>query len=137
MMQIGEVATRVGLSLRTLRHWDEIGLVTPSERSPGGFRLYTEQDVERLVLVKSMKPLDFPLDQIRDLVELIDLLSSDPPPDAASAEDMLKRLGMYRTATDSRIESLRAQLHGLDSLSQNMRSLANTTALRRDRDAAP
>lgn len=129
-MQIGEVATRVGLSLRTIRHYDELGIVTPSERSPGGFRLYTEADVERLRLVKSMKPLDFPLDQIRDLVELITALSADPPADDASTEDMLKRLGLYRAAADSRIESLRAQLDGLENLSQSMRSLANRTARR-------
>jgi DNA-binding transcriptional MerR regulator len=129
-MQIGEVAARVGLSLRTIRHYDEIGLVTPSERSPGGFRLYTEQDVERLTLVKSMKPLEFPLEQIRDLVELITALSTEPPPDAETADDLLKRLGMYRAAADSRIEALRAQLHGLEALSQNLRSLATTTARR-------
>ena len=97
----------------------------------GGFHLYTEADVERLALVKSMKPLDFPPDQIRDLVELITALSAQPPPGAAATEDMRKRLGMYRAATDSRIESLRAQLHGLEALSQNLRSLANTAARRR------
>jgi DNA-binding transcriptional MerR regulator len=45
MMQIGEAAERVGLSLRTIRHWDEVGLVVPSARSNGGFRLYTEADI--------------------------------------------------------------------------------------------
>jgi len=47
-MQIGEVADRTQLSLRTIRHYDEVGLVPPSARSEGGFRLYTEADVERL-----------------------------------------------------------------------------------------
>ena len=45
-MQIGEVAERTGLSLRTLRHYDEIGLLRPAGRSDGGFRLYTADDVE-------------------------------------------------------------------------------------------
>ena len=44
-MQIGEVAERVKLSLRTIRHYEEVGLVPPSARSKGGFRLYTEADV--------------------------------------------------------------------------------------------
>src|SRR5690348_10590123 len=44
-MQIGEVADRIGLSLRTIRYYEEVGLITPSARSPGGFRLYTEDDV--------------------------------------------------------------------------------------------
>ncbi|CAM5727047.1 hypothetical protein SBADM41S_09163 [Streptomyces badius] len=46
-MQIGEVAARTELSLRTIRHYEETGLVVPSARSRGGFRLYTEYDVAR------------------------------------------------------------------------------------------
>ena len=42
MMQIGELADRAEMSLRTIRHYDEVGLLTPSGRSDGGFRLYTD-----------------------------------------------------------------------------------------------
>ena len=55
--QIGEVAERTELSLRTLRHYDEIGLLQPSARSEGGFRLYTDDDVDRLLVIRRMKPL--------------------------------------------------------------------------------
>ncbi|WP_043368340.1 MerR family DNA-binding transcriptional regulator, partial [Mycolicibacterium conceptionense] len=48
-MQIGEVAARTELSIKTIRHYDEVGLVTPSARSAGGFRLYTADDVNRLL----------------------------------------------------------------------------------------
>ena len=44
-MQIGEVAERTNLSLRTIRYYEEVDLVPPSARTPGGFRLYTEADV--------------------------------------------------------------------------------------------
>ena len=47
-MQIGEAAERVGLSIRTIRHYEEVGLIVPSARSGGGFRLYTEPDLARL-----------------------------------------------------------------------------------------
>ena len=53
---IGEVASRAGLSLRTVRYWESIGLVTPSGRTEGGFRLYTEQDVQRLLVVRALRP---------------------------------------------------------------------------------
>ena len=56
MHQIGQVAEAVGLSLRTIRHWEEVGLVLPSGRSAAGFRLYTDRDTERLRLLKKMKP---------------------------------------------------------------------------------
>ena len=69
LMQIGDVAERVGLSLKTVRHYEEVGLVPVARRSPGGFRLYDEQAVERLLVIKQMKPLDFTLEQIRELLD--------------------------------------------------------------------
>lgn len=52
MHQIGEVAEAVGLSLRTIRYYEEVGVVPPWGRTAGGFRLYTDDDIERLRLVK-------------------------------------------------------------------------------------
>ncbi len=59
MHQIGEVAERVGLSLRTVRYYEEMGLIPPQQRTGGGFRLYTDENIERLLLIKQMKPLGF------------------------------------------------------------------------------
>ena len=63
-MQIGEIAQRTGLSLRTLRHYDEVGLLRPSGRSDGGYRLYTHEDLERLLVIRRMKPLGFTLEEM-------------------------------------------------------------------------
>lgn len=71
MMHIGELAERTELSLRTLRHYDEIGLLEPSGRSEGGFRLYTEDDYERLMLIRRMKPLGYSLEQMGDLLRAL------------------------------------------------------------------
>ncbi|GAA1333371.1 MerR family transcriptional regulator [Brachybacterium rhamnosum] len=79
LLHIGAVAERTELSLRTLRHYDEIGLVNPSERSEGGFRLYSDADVERILLIRRMKPLDFTLEQMR---ELLDITHQVAQPDA-------------------------------------------------------
>ncbi|MBH5143631.1 MerR family transcriptional regulator [Rhodococcus erythropolis] len=75
-MQIGEVAERTELSIKTIRHYDDVGLVTPSERSAGGFRLYTEADVQRLLVIRRMKPLGFTLDEMRQLLESLEILES-------------------------------------------------------------
>ncbi|NMH78105.1 MerR family transcriptional regulator [Pseudonocardia xinjiangensis] len=123
-MQIGEVATRVGLSLRTIRHWDEVGLVVPSKRSAGGFRLYTEADIDRLVLVKTLRPLDFSLEQLRELLATMDALEDDLGDDARVTAELAGRLGVFRTAVDSRVEALRAQVQGLEMLSRELRRLA-------------
>ncbi|WP_264886216.1 MerR family transcriptional regulator [Dietzia sp. NCCP-2495] len=75
-MKIGEVAERTALSIRSLRHYDELGLVSPSAHSPGGFRLYTEADVERLLLIRRMKPLGFSLDRMKDFCRALDARSA-------------------------------------------------------------
>jgi DNA-binding transcriptional MerR regulator len=132
MMQIGEAAERVGLSLRTIRHWDEVGLVVPSARSTGGFRLYTEADIERLALVKTLKPLDFSLEQMRELLATTDALAADCGTDDATTEDLLGRVAMYQAAASSRIEALRAQIQGLETLLGELRRQAADCARHRE-----
>lgn len=62
-MRIGEIAARAGMSTRMLRHYDRIGLVTPSGRTAGGYREYTEEDVRRLLHVESLRSLGLSLAQ--------------------------------------------------------------------------
>lgn len=76
-LQIGQVAVRTELSINTVRHYDEVGLVTPSARSAGGFRLYTESDVDRLLVIRRMKPLGFTLLEMKDLLDALDTLTGD------------------------------------------------------------
>ena len=78
VMHIGELAERTALSLRTIRHYDEIGLLVPSGRSVGGFRQYTQGDLERLLLIRRMKPLGFSLEQMSDLLDAIARHRDDP-----------------------------------------------------------
>lgn len=121
-MQIGEVAERTGLSLRTIRHYEEVGLVTPSARSKGGFRLYTEVDVERLMVIRRMKPLDFSLDEMRDLLQITDrLAATDAPPNGEERERLRERLDAYRKVADARCETLRARLLAAEDFAATLR----------------
>lgn len=106
-MHIGAVAERTGLSLRTLRHYDEVGLLTPSGRTDGGFRLYTEADVERLLLIRRMKPLGFTLEEMADLLTIVDEMRHAP--DAAAAT-VSQRLSAYITAAETRRADLADKL---------------------------
>lgn len=72
LLQIGEVGERTGLSLRTLRYYDEMGLAEPSARSEAGYRLYSEADVARLELLKRMKSFGLSLEEMRELVGQLD-----------------------------------------------------------------
>ncbi|MFG2683080.1 MerR family transcriptional regulator [Streptomyces sp. NPDC048392] len=109
-MQIGEVAARTELSLRTIRHYEETGLVIPSARSQGGFRLYTETDVARLMVIRRMKPLGFTLDQMRDLLDATDRLDSGEALDSDERENLLDRVRVYEQAAMEQVEKLRVQL---------------------------
>lgn len=82
LLQIGEVSARTELSIKTIRHYDDVGLVVPSARSAGGFRLYTGDDVARLIAIRRMKPLGFSLQEMRDLLAALHTLD-DAGADAA------------------------------------------------------
>ena len=64
--KIGELARETGLTVRALHHYDDLGILSPSYRTEGDHRLYTEEDVARLQQIVSMKSLGFGLDQIKD-----------------------------------------------------------------------
>jgi MerR family copper efflux transcriptional regulator len=118
-VQIGDVAERTGLSMRTIRWYEEVGLVRPSARTSGGFRLYTEPDIERLELVKRMKPLDFTLEEMRDLLATVDQLD-DGANSAAQQAPLRERLLMYRELADQRVEALRTQLANAEMFAQSL-----------------
>jgi MerR family transcriptional regulator, thiopeptide resistance regulator len=67
--KVGELANRTGITVRTLHHYDEIGLLTPSERSRSGYRLYTERDIVRLQQILSLRHLGFSLEEIRTCLD--------------------------------------------------------------------
>lgn len=114
-MHIGELAERTGLSLRTIRHYDEVGLLRPSGRTEGGFRLYTEHDLEQLLLIRRMKPLGFSLDEMREMLSVVDQLSTRSPPSRKQTA-LRKRLAVFRdTACEKREEMVR-QLQLADEL---------------------
>ena len=132
LRQIGEVAEQIGLSLRTIRYYEEVGLITPSARSQGGFRLYSDADVARLELVKWMKPLDFTLDQMREVLEALDDLEN---PDVAAdrREELFERLDMFRLAAQERSARLRNQLR----IAEEFQSSLGQRVADRRRSVAP
>jgi DNA-binding transcriptional MerR regulator len=64
LLKVGALARQTGLTVRTLHHYDEIGLLTPSHRSEAGYRLYTRDDVARLHQIQALKQLGFALADI-------------------------------------------------------------------------
>ena len=74
---VGQVASFAGVSVRTLHHYDDVGLLTPTGRTPAGYRLYDDADLGRLRDVLSYRELGFSLEQVRSILD-------DPRADPAS-----------------------------------------------------
>ena len=68
MRTVHEVSEIVGISVRTLHHYDKVGLLEPSGRSAAGYRLYDDADLERLQQILLFRELEFPLAEIRDIL---------------------------------------------------------------------
>ncbi|MEU7040987.1 MerR family transcriptional regulator [Streptomyces varsoviensis] len=120
-MQIGEVAERTELSLRTIRHYEETGLVVPSARSQGGFRLYTEADVARLMVIRRMKPLGFTLEEMRDLLAATDRLDSGDTLSDDERRALLERVAGFERAAAERVTKLRTQLSRAEEFAATLR----------------
>ncbi|MFD3332478.1 MerR family transcriptional regulator [Streptomyces sp. NPDC058700] len=132
-LQIGEVAARTELSLRTIRQYEDSGLVVPSAASPGGFPLYTDADVSRLMVVRRMKPLGFTLDETRELLLAMDRLTAERvgtdtelDPDERAA--LLARVRRYEQAAAERVAELRAQLARAEEFADSLRRTRSAAA---------
>jgi MerR family transcriptional regulator, Zn(II)-responsive regulator of zntA len=64
-MRIGDLAKKAGTTMRTIRYYEQLGLIRPAGRTKGGFRLYEEEELRKLKLIKSLQLLDIPLAQVK------------------------------------------------------------------------
>jgi MerR family copper efflux transcriptional regulator len=110
-MHIGELADRTGLSTRTVRHYDDVGLLHPTGRTEGGFRLYTDDDLQRLLVIRRMKPLGYSLEQMAELLGIIDGLASA---EGAERDRLQAELDAYVTDTEERRAKLARNLEWAD-----------------------
>lgn len=100
-LTVGQVADALGVTVRTLHHYDEIGLVRPSERSRAGYRLYTGADLERLQHVVVYRRLGFSLEEIAELLE-------------ATESDLEAHLLRQRAAVIDRLSTMHDLVDAID-----------------------
>lgn len=105
-LQIGEAADRTGLTQRTLRYYEEKGLLKPPSRMEGGFRLYSRDDVERIERIKEMRDLlGFSLAEIKEMIEADDVrlqIRAEWRKDADAAEKA-EKIRKAREATQAQL----------------------------------
>jgi DNA-binding transcriptional MerR regulator len=119
-MHIGEVADSVGLPLRTIRLYDEAGVVSPSQRSDDGSGLYSDADVDRLRFVKRLRPLDLSLEEVSEVVDALDELGEDGTP-AERRRELVEQLAHVAARGEERATQLREQLAVVESVTGELR----------------
>ncbi|MFC0110186.1 MerR family transcriptional regulator [Kibdelosporangium aridum] len=102
-LTVGEVSTRLGVTVRALHHWDEIGLARPSLRTPAGYRLYTASDLERLHRIVVYREIGLGLDKIQAILD-------------DSTADVPGALRAQRAQVAERIDRLQQLSAGLDRM---------------------
>ena len=100
-MTIGSLADRAGSNVPTVRYYEEIGLLPRPSRKSGGHRVYGEEDVRRLLLIKRCRDFGFPIEQVRQLVTLTNNLSRD----CIEARDLAKA---HLNAVRQKLKEMRA-----------------------------
>ena len=122
-MHIGELCDRVALSQRTVRYYEEVGLV-PQSRSKGGFRVYTEDHVSRLLVIRQMKPLGFSLEDMGVVLDALDrAAAADIQPEEAA--DLRERLRLHAHSVAARRAALEEQLAAADRLTATLDAAAD------------
>jgi DNA-binding transcriptional MerR regulator len=135
LYQIGEVCHLTGLTPRALHYYDEIGVLVPSERLAGGYRLYTDSDIEHIRQIKSLKSLlGLSLSEIKRILDADEararLLAaaqkaSDPTgrtptveralqvteEQLQSVQSKVRQLGLLQQQLECHVQELRALLH--------------------------
>lgn len=114
-LTVGEVASLVGISIRTLHHWDAVGLVVPDGRTAGGYRAYSADDVGRIHRVLVYQELGFSLTQIGDLLD-------------GPAVDETAQLRQQRALLEERIGRLQRMAGAVDQILSSRESGTTLTA---------
>jgi MerR family copper efflux transcriptional regulator len=110
-MNIGEAARASGVSAKTIRYYEAARLITPADRTDGGYRVYTQADVFILRFIKRARDLGFSIERIRRLVDLWQ--------DKSRASADVKRLAL------DHIAEIRAKIAAMTTMSDTVQELAD------------
>ncbi len=112
LTQIGDVAKELGITTRTIRYYEEIGLMGLSERVGGGARLYTPENINRLKFILKLKELGISLKEMQELAKNFE-----------AATDMDTQLRQYETITPKLLDILELQINKIDEKISKLSSL--------------
>ncbi|MBI2864414.1 MAG: MerR family transcriptional regulator [Chloroflexi bacterium] len=123
-MQIGEVAEITGLTHRTLRYYEEKGLLKPPSRMEGGFRLYTEEDVQRIRHIRELIGLlGFSLAEIKEMVvaeETLEQLRAERRQGGLTSEERMGKLRRSIKVTEMQASLINQKVEQLNQMKERL-----------------
>jgi DNA-binding transcriptional MerR regulator len=122
--RIGELAKVAGVTVRTLHHYDELGLLTPSERTQSGHRLYATEDVERLYRVLALRNIGLPLDEVKVLLDSEDGVADTVRRHLARVESQAKALDALKTRLTRLLAALEAGHGSSDEILEALEAMS-------------
>ena len=112
LTQIGDVAKQLGITTRTIRYYEEIGLMGLSARIGSGARLYTRENIKRLKFILKLKELGISLKEMQELAKNFE-----------AAPDMDEQLRQYESITPKLLDILELHINKIDDKISNLASL--------------
>ncbi|OGL46634.1 MAG: hypothetical protein A2149_05625 [Candidatus Schekmanbacteria bacterium RBG_16_38_11] len=109
-MQIGDIAKKACTSIRTIRYYEELGLISPAERTVGGFRKYNNDDLNKILIIQRLQSLGLSLSEIKNLFTIRKMSSSG----GESAKKLYEFLQERSLELDKKIERLKQMKSDID-----------------------
>ena len=116
---VGEIADRLGVSPRTIKYYEELGLIQPETRSQGGFRLYGKEEVQQLQRILRLKSIGYSLAAIRELLATRD--AAQEADKATVISNTIQRLEDREREVTQRIQQMREDLKRAEALREELR----------------
>ena len=117
--RVGEIAERLGVSPRTIKYYEELGLIQPETRSQGGFRLYGEEEVQQLERILRLKSIGYSLATIRELLATRD--AAQEADKVTVISNTMERLKDREREVTGRIQQMREDLKRAEALREELR----------------
>lgn len=108
-MKISELATRVDITAKTIRYYEQVGLLTPPQRAENGYRYYQEKDVETLIFIRRCRELNIAIDEIKQLVDV----QNDPKKSCEMVDNIIAEQLMRVQQTQRELAMLEQSLMSL------------------------
>lgn len=122
-VQIGELAKRLNITTRTIRYYEEIGLMGPTERLGGGTRTYNNDDILRLKFILKLKQLGIPLKNIHELSDIFDINAQNFD---TITPKLIEILDQHITKVDEKMASLSSLRQDIVEYRKRIIDLLNT-----------